>query len=110
MLGKCRSDADRSATSRASPLLADDLSGLSPAMIITAGYDPLCEQGADYAERLRAAGVAVEYHCYEGQIHGFVSMSGALEEGREALERAGAALRRAIDGAAPATSSAAADS
>lgn len=95
---------------RASPLLAEDLSGLPPAMIITAGYDPLCEQGADYAERLRAAGVAVEYHCYEGQIHGFVSMAGALEEGREALERAGAALKRASDGARPATSSAAADS
>jgi acetyl esterase len=95
---------------RASPLLADDLSGLPPAMIITAGHDPLCEQGADYAERLLAAGVAVEYRCYEGQIHGFVSMSGALEEGREALERAGAALKRATGGAPPATSSAAADS
>lgn len=62
---------------------------------MTAGFDPLRDEGAEYADRLSAAGVPVEYICYRNQIHGFVSMAGAIDEGREFLDRAGAALRRA---------------
>lgn len=51
---------------RAAPGLAADLAGLAPATILTAGLDPLCDEGAAYAERLREAGVAVDYVCYEG--------------------------------------------
>ncbi len=68
-----------------SPILTKDLSGLPPALIITAGYDPLCDEGKHYADRLRDAGVAVEYVCFEGTIHGFMSFSGALDAGKEGL-------------------------
>lgn len=80
----------------ASPLLADDLSGLPAAYIITAGFDPLRDEGKAYADRLLAAGVAVEYICYESQIHGFVSMAGALDDGKKFLREAAAELRRAF--------------
>ena len=79
----------------ASPLLTKDLSELPPALVMTAGFDPLRDEGAEYADQLSAAGVPVEYICYRNQIHGFVSMAGAIDEGREFLDRAGAALRRA---------------
>ena len=70
----------------ASPILAEELGGLPPALIITAGYDPLHDEGKHYADRLRDAGVTVEYQCFEGTIHGFMSFSGALDVGREGLE------------------------
>lgn len=57
-----------------SPLLADDLSGLPPAWVWTAGFDPLRDEGAEYAQRLDEAGNEVRYRCFEDQIHGFASM------------------------------------
>lgn len=57
-----------------SPLLADDLSGLPPALIIAAQFDPLVDQGLAYAGKLNLADVPVQYSCYSGVIHGFVSM------------------------------------
>ncbi len=57
-----------------SPLLADDLSGLPPAWVWTAGFDPLRDEGAAYARRLDEAGNEVRYRCFEDQIHGFASM------------------------------------
>jgi len=81
---------------RASPLLAQDFSGLAPALVMTAGYDPLRDEGDAYADRLKSAGVAVEHIKYPGQIHGFVSMAGVIDEGREFLERAAKALRQAF--------------
>jgi len=56
---------------RASPLLEKDLTGLPPALLLTSGLDPLLDEGVEYAERLRAAGVAVEHVNYEGWPHGF---------------------------------------
>ena len=68
----------------ASPMQAPDLTGLAPAIVITAEHDPLRDEGAAYAARLRAAGVPVRYRCYHGMIHGFVG-NAALTCGREAL-------------------------
>ena len=81
---------------QASPLLAKDLSGLAPAYIMTAGFDPLRDEGKAYADKLKAAGVPVDYVCYEKQIHGFVSMAGALDEGKQFLREAAAVLRKSF--------------
>jgi acetyl esterase len=77
--------ADDALDWRASPLLADDLSRLPPALIITASHDPLVDEGQAYADRLRVSGVDVEYECYSGVIHGFVSMAGGIEAGRRVV-------------------------
>ncbi len=59
---------------RASPLLADTHRGVAPALVVTAGFDPLRDDGANYAHTLRSSGVDVEYRCYDDQIHGFMGM------------------------------------
>jgi len=59
---------------RASPLLATDFAGLPPALVVTAGFDPLRDEGADYAAALEKGGVPVEYRCYDDQVHGFMGM------------------------------------
>ncbi len=63
---------------RAIPSLYQDYSGLPPALIITAGHDPLRDEGAEYAQTLAAAGVPVTYECREGSIHGFMNMGRVL--------------------------------
>jgi acetyl esterase/lipase len=70
-------DADP-ADPRLSPLKAKDLSGLAPAVIATAGFDPMVDQGEAYARRLRAAGVPVDYRCYDGLCHAFTAFTGAV--------------------------------
>lgn len=82
---------------RVSPLFTPDLSGAPPALVVTAGFDPLRDEGRAYAERLREAGVPVELREYEGAIHGFVSMAGVLTIGREALDDVARALGRVFE-------------
>jgi acetyl esterase len=77
---------------RASPALAADLFGLPDALIVTAEYDPLVDEGADYAQRLGEAGVAVEYQCVRGMIHGFVEVPGYFAQGQEILDLLAARL------------------
>jgi len=80
---------------RLSPLLAPDLAGLPPAYVVTAGLDPLCDEGRDYADALGRAKVPVTHVNYPGMIHGFFSFRGRLPKAREAATAAANALRAA---------------
>ncbi|MBS4192812.1 alpha/beta hydrolase [Bacillus sp. FJAT-49705] len=80
----------------AAPLQAKDLSQLPPAFVITAEYDPLCDEGLAYADRLRQAGVQVEYICYEGMIHGFFWMAGIMDKGKMAIDQVARYLHSAF--------------
>ena len=71
---------------KGSPIRNTDLSGLAPALTITAGYDPLCDEGKAYADKLSASGVESEYKCFEGTIHGFTLFPAALEAANAGLE------------------------
>jgi acetyl esterase len=81
---------------RASPLLHQDLTGLPPALVLTAGFDPLRDEGAQYAQALGDAGNRVAYVCFERQIHGFVTMGKVLDEANTAVGLCAAELRRAL--------------
>ena len=80
----------------ASVMARKDLSGLAPALTITAGYDPLRDEGKAYADRLREAGVSSEYKCFDGTIHGFTLFPGALEAGKEGLSLMVRSLKAAV--------------
>ena len=80
----------------ASPLRARNFSGLPPAHIVTAGHDPLRDEGRAYATRLQEAGVDAQYDCYESMIHGFISIRGIVDEGERALQASAASLREAF--------------
>ncbi|MDQ7956353.1 MAG: alpha/beta hydrolase [Rhodocyclaceae bacterium] len=89
-------DAKHDLDWRASPLLAASHAGLPPALVITAGYDPLRDEGLDYARALSAAGTRVSYVCFERQIHGFITMGRVLDEAHTAVALCAAELRRAL--------------
>jgi acetyl esterase len=90
-------DADREHP-RVSPLNAGDLSGLPPAYVMVAGFDPLHDEGVAYAERLREAGVAVTLADYPDMVHDFIYMQAVLPQAPEALAAAAAALKGALMG------------
>jgi acetyl esterase len=71
---------------RVSPIFADDLSGLPPALIITAEHDTLRDEGKAYADRLGSSGVPTKYSCYSGMIHGFLQMAGLVDEAQAAID------------------------
>jgi acetyl esterase len=81
----------------ASPLLAKSHADLPPALVLTAGYDPLIDEGRAYADKLRAAGVAVDYREYADMVHGFVLFGGVLDTANTAVADCCAALRRAFE-------------
>jgi len=89
-------DAAQDLDWRASPLLREDLAGLPPALVLTAGYDPLRDEGLDYARALTAAGNRASYVCFERQIHGFITMGRLLDEANTAVALCAAELRRAL--------------
>jgi len=80
---------------RASPLLAKSVAGLPPAFVMTAGFDPLLDEGKAYADRLGKAGVAVEYRNYPDMVHGFITMGRVLDTAHEALADCALKLKKA---------------
>jgi acetyl esterase len=83
---------------RASPLLTEDLTGLPAALIVAAGCDILRDEGKVYADRLTAAGVPVEYRCFENTIHAFVSFGAAIPAAQDAMAFVAERLRTALRG------------
>jgi acetyl esterase len=90
-----RSDEDM-ADCRASPMRAPAFKGLPPAFVLTAGYDPLRDEGAEYARTLEANDVPTTFVHMSDQMHGFLTMGGVIRAADTALELAAAALRRAF--------------
>jgi acetyl esterase len=84
---------------RASPGLCEDLDGLAPAVVVTAGFDPLRDEGAAYAGALAGAGVAVEYRCYDDMVHGFFGMGvvpDCLALATEVCDAMGSLMRQVV--------------
>lgn len=81
---------------RASPLLRKDLEGLPPALVLTAGYDPLHDEGLDYARALTEAGNSAACVCFERQIHGFALMGRLLDEAHAAVGLCASELSRVL--------------
>jgi acetyl esterase len=90
-------DASDKLNPLASPLLAADHSGLPAAIIVTAQFDPLRDEGEAYGEKLRQAGVPVKVRRYDGMIHGFLSMSGVVSRGQDGIRDVGADVRELVE-------------
>ena len=80
----------------ASPMRAENLSGLPPALVITAEFDPLRDEGEEYAHRLHHAGVDTTCTRYDGMVHGFFGMPELMDKARQAIAEASSALREAF--------------
>ena len=81
---------------RASPLRAADLAGTATALVVTCGYDPLCNEGVDYARRLEREGVRVTHLHFSDQPHGFMSMGRMIRAADVAIDMMAAGLRKAL--------------
>lgn len=81
---------------RASPLMAPDMKDLPPACILTAGFDPLCDEGLAYGRRLEQGGVPVHALHYPGQIHGFLTLGAQLPTAGKAIDALGTALKAGL--------------
>jgi acetyl esterase len=88
-------DADLSDI-RISPLRVIELAGLPPAIIHTAEFDPMRDEGNAYARKLMAAGIDVEHICHDGMIHNFHAMGAILPQGRLVLNQIGEQVKRAL--------------
>jgi acetyl esterase/lipase len=86
---------------RLSPLRESDFGNLAPALIATAGFDPLCDEGHDYARKLEAAGVPVRYRCYASLSHSFTSLGGIVPAASDALDQIADDLERVLTGGLP---------
>ena len=95
-LGHYITDARHHVDWRTSPLLHGDLSNLPPALVLTAGFDPLRDEGLAYAAALTKAGNRATYICFERQIHGFITMGRVLDEANAAVAMCASELRRAL--------------
>jgi acetyl esterase len=82
---------------RASPLIADDLTGLPPAFLSTVGFDPLLDEGRAYADKLAASGVPTVYRHYANQVHGFYNMTAISKTARDAIQEAADWLASALN-------------
>lgn len=89
-------DPRQSLDPRACPILQQDFAGLPPAFVLTVEYDILRDDGEDYAHLLEQAGVPVELHRYEGTIHPFLNLAGAIDLGRTAIEECATKLRAGV--------------
>jgi acetyl esterase len=95
-LGHYLDPADDPADLRVSPGRARDLSGLAPAIIVAAGFDPLVDQGVVYARRLREAGVEVDYRVHDSLVHGFTAYAGIIPAAQAACDEAAVHTARAL--------------
>jgi acetyl esterase/lipase len=97
-MGHYLGPGDDPADPRLSPLRAKDLSGLAPAVIATAGFDPLVDQGEAYAKALRDAGVPAVYRCYDSLAHAFVAFTGAVPAADAASREIAGLVREGFQG------------
>jgi acetyl esterase/lipase len=88
---------------RISPFRAEDVTGLAPSVIVTAGFDPVADQGELYAHKLRAAGVPAIFRCYEHLPHGFPAFAGVARCAETACSEIGGLLREGLEGRLEAT-------
>jgi acetyl esterase len=97
-MGHYMGPGDDPADPRLSPLRQEDLSGLAPAVIVTAGFDPLLDEGEAYARRLKGAGAHVLYRCYDGLAHGFTAFTGAVPAADVAAREVAGLVREGFEG------------
>ena len=97
-MGHYMGPGDGPADPRLSPVRAPDLSGLAPAVVVTAGFDPLVDQGEAYAKRLKDAGVPTLYRCYDSLAHGFTAFTGAVPCADTACREIAGLVREGFEG------------
>jgi acetyl esterase len=97
-MGHYMGPRDDPADVRLSPIREPDLTGLAPAIVVTAGFDPLVDQGEAYARLLKAAGAPVLYRCYDALAHGFTAFTGAIPAADVACREIAGLVRQAYEG------------